>query len=142
MRMSVSRYIDADAIQYRKVCKEEIDGNMRVEYMVFRDDIDDTPTADVVEVVRCKDCKYMSQYEQIKACCKMNSFFQEPKLVSDNDFCSRGERKMTEDVLENVKGEWLQQDGIRCSNCNYKLHTTGLPMYCPNCHADMRGGEA
>lgn len=49
-------------------------------------------SSDVVEVVRCKDCKYMLQYEQIKACCNVNSFLQEPKCVSDNDFCSRGER--------------------------------------------------
>ena len=30
-------------------------------------------------------------------------------------------------------GKWLWLDGVRCSECNYKLETTGLPSYCPNC---------
>ena len=38
-------------------------------------------------------------------------------------------------------GKWLWLDGVRCSECNYKLETTGLPSYCPNCGADMRGEE-
>ena len=38
-------------------------------------------------------------------------------------------------------GKWLWVDGVRCSQCNYKLQTTGLPSYCPNCGADMRGEE-
>ena len=37
------------------------------------------------------------------------------------------------------KGKWMLMDGYRCSNCNWKLQTTGLLMYCPNCDADMRG---
>lgn len=37
-------------------------------------------------------------------------------------------------------GRWLWLDGVRCSNCNHKLQTTGLPSYCPNCKAYMRGG--
>ena len=39
------------------------------------------------------------------------------------------------------KGKWVLTDGYRCSRCNYKLQTTGIPMYCPNCGADMRGEE-
>ena len=34
-------------------------------------------------------------------------------------------------------GKWLWLDGVRCSRCNYKLATTGLPSYCPNCGARM-----
>lgn len=37
------------------------------------------------------------------------------------------------------KGKWLLLDGYRCSECNHKLQTTGLPSSCPNCGADMRG---
>ena len=40
---------------------------------------------------------------------------------------------------ERKRGKWLWLDGVRCSNCNHKLQTTGLPSYCPNCGADMRG---
>ena len=34
-------------------------------------------------------------------------------------------------------GQWLWVDGVRCSICNHKLQTTGLPSYCPNCGAKM-----
>ncbi len=40
---------------------------------------------------------------------------------------------------ERKKGKWLLFDGYSCSRCNYKPQTTGLPRYCPNCGADMRG---
>lgn len=39
---------------------------------------------------------------------------------------------------ERKKGRWTLQDGYRCSVCNYKLQTTGLPTHCPNCGCDMR----
>lgn len=45
------------------------------------------PAADVVEVVRCKDCKYNVG---AKKCLHPDSFFAVPK---DDDFCSYGERK-------------------------------------------------
>ena len=35
------------------------------------------------------------------------------------------------------RGRWMWVDGVRCSQCNYKLETTGLPSYCPNCGARM-----
>lgn len=47
------------------------------------------------------------------------------------------------DVLESLpsadrpSGEWLMFDGLYCSNCHYKLQTTGIPTYCPNCGARM-----
>jgi predicted Zn-ribbon and HTH transcriptional regulator len=37
------------------------------------------------------------------------------------------------DVQPVKRGKWLWVDGVRCSECNYKLQTTGLPSYCPNC---------
>ena len=38
------------------------------------------------------------------------------------------------------KGRWIwTSDGVRCSICNYKLQTTGLTSYCPNCGAKMDG---
>lgn len=36
-------------------------------------------------------------------------------------------------------GKWLLVNGYRCSKCNWKCATTGLPMYCPSCGANMRG---
>lgn len=34
-------------------------------------------------------------------------------------------------------GHWNWFDGVRCSCCNYKLQTTGIPSYCPKCGAKM-----
>lgn len=42
------------------------------------------PAADVVEVVRCKDCKHFEQAE-----CPWDELF----VINVNDYCSRGERK-------------------------------------------------
>ena len=43
----------------------------------------------------------------------------------------------TVDAVPVKHGKWLWFDGVRCSQCNYKLATTGLPSYCPNCGARM-----
>ncbi len=57
----------------------------------FNHFIDNLPTADVVEVVRCKDCIY---YEDGKGyvpyCCNVENMFEQMKPT---DFCSYGERK-------------------------------------------------
>lgn len=44
------------------------------------------PTADVAEVLRCKDCKFF---------CRENRFYCEEfgGIVTEEDFCSRGKRK-------------------------------------------------
>lgn len=44
--------------------------------------------ADLVEVVRCKDCKYLMFSDFYGECSKAHF-----GIVSPNDFCSRGERK-------------------------------------------------
>lgn len=41
---------------------------------------------------------------------------------------------------ERKKGKWIWADGVRCSRCYYKLQTTGIPRYCPNC-GSYNGGE-
>ena len=50
-------------------------------------DIDDAPTVDAVEVVRCKDCKY---YEDVKLLphCTLCGI-----MKCEDDFCSDGERR-------------------------------------------------
>lgn len=45
------------------------------------------------------------------------------------------------DVQEVRHGRWNWVDGVRCSICNFKLQTTGLASYCPNCGAKMDGVE-
>lgn len=62
----------------------------------------------------------------------------------DRGWCSAIKRIMSDkplDVQPVRRGRWIQQfDGIRCSVCNYKLQTTGLPSYCPHCGKTMEVG--
>lgn len=56
----------------------------------LEDILSECPTADVVEVVRCKDCKhYKTMF------CKMDIWHKDITLyrADENDFCSYGERK-------------------------------------------------
>ena len=70
----MTRYIDADA--YIKYCEDKwIPLNV--------DAVTEQPTADVVEVVYCKDCKWE------KECCRnIRSRGRRPE-----DYCSYGERR-------------------------------------------------
>ena len=45
---------------------------------------------DMVEVVRCKDCKYW--YTEGQYCDRLSSTW-EKEYTATNDYCSRGERK-------------------------------------------------
>lgn len=51
-----------------------------------------TPTADVVEVVRCKNCRHLERDDGLKSG-KMCLIRASSGLCNDNDFCSYGERK-------------------------------------------------
>lgn len=35
------------------------------------------------------------------------------------------------------KAHWIWRADVRCSRCDYKLDSTGLPSICPNCGARM-----
>lgn len=58
------------------------------------DFIEEQPEVDVVEVVRCKDCRY---YDEIYGSCAGVWDIGEYRTadVKDNDYCSYGERKET-----------------------------------------------
>lgn len=76
----MSRYIDADA--YIKYCDEH--------WLALNvDAVNAQPTADVVEVVRCKDCRFHENEEIGMVYC--------PAVVGgwveDNWFCKGGERE-------------------------------------------------
>ena len=53
--------------------------------------IDDAPTVDAVEVVRCKDCKYWSKEKDLGMFC--NHWGSMLTETVEDDFCSYGERK-------------------------------------------------
>lgn len=82
------RYIDADAL-YRETEKRIDQANKR--RMVVYDSkflrlIEETPTADVVEVVRCKDCDV--PHNRWTGCPNLNGLIPPPDF-----YCARGERR-------------------------------------------------
>ena len=49
--------------------------------------------ADVVEVVRCKDCIYATDEGKLGHCCRQFPYGGMAGLTEDNDFCSYAERR-------------------------------------------------
>lgn len=70
------RLIDADKLE-----RKEFYGNEYCFDYVDAEDIDNAPTVDAVEVVRCRDCRKFKTYG-----CRMVA-------SGYDDFCSYGERK-------------------------------------------------
>lgn len=101
------RYIDADVLKSRmfnyyecvneNTGKSNYNGETLMNYEVadmIEDCIENAPTADVVEVVRCKDCIYsfMSISGEKVLYCDMHPSDDHLGLDKDH-FCSYGERK-------------------------------------------------
>jgi hypothetical protein len=90
------RLIDADLL--KKNCKitGEFDNHfVCVDLVTLGQVVDNQPTVDAVEVVRCKDCMYAFMTidgEQVKYC---DIFDSDNGVYFDkNHFCSYGERKV------------------------------------------------
>lgn len=92
------RLIDADGLKARlkEYC---VDGDTDIEkyYEIMGIDecIDETPTVDAVEVVRCKDCKRCKIQSWYEIDRKVTLYYcKEYKFYKDSDdYCSFGERK-------------------------------------------------
>ena len=81
---SKKRLIDIDAFL------EKMKRTSRYFDVVF--DVEEMPTVDAVEIVRCRECKFGSwdsEPDDAMVCVRTNDGFWR----SGNDFCSRGERK-------------------------------------------------
>lgn len=70
------RLIDADKLE-----RQEFDGEEACFDYVDAEDIDNAPTVDAVQVLRCRDCQKFKTYR-----CRMVA-------SGYDDFCSYGERK-------------------------------------------------
>ena len=57
--------------------------------------VNEQPSADVVKVVRCKDCKYLYCLSAVdrRFYCKRSNGLTGINIVEDNPFCSYGELK-------------------------------------------------
>ena len=82
------RLIDANAlISYMDECSKE--SRFRVYYGYAKSFIDDAPTIDAEVIVRCKDCKYRTEFGN---CGHLRQHGILP-VAYPYDFCSYGERK-------------------------------------------------
>lgn len=110
----MARFIDADkiitdAVKEKKFFIEydDVFNSQKVVktiYGDFADFINSQPTADVVEVVRCKDCEFFREYsdahkravERADGDCflkQTHSYDEHFMACRYNDFCSDGKRK-------------------------------------------------
>lgn len=82
----MSRYIDAEVMENR-VCESMVNSPRMVTPLIKF--IRSIQTDDVAEVLRCKDCKFF---------CRENRCYCEEfgGIVTEEDFCSRRERKDNE----------------------------------------------
>ena len=80
------RYIDADNILYK-----DLSEGRGVCWVTFRDWINEMPTVDAVEVVRCKDCRWGKE-----VCGNIECFADTnvpPEYHSYEWFCPNGEHR-------------------------------------------------
>ena len=84
------RYIDADKL------KDDLINNRCFYPSIVESAIRNTPTADVVEVVRCRDCKHFT-YDN-GGCCGLGVGLC---FADENQFCSYGERRERKWKIEN-----------------------------------------
>ena len=63
----------------------------------LRELLEDTPAADVVDVVRCKDCKYAFRHPLGYIYCHRDGRDAYEMVFRRDSFCSYGERKDKED---------------------------------------------
>lgn len=85
----MSRYIDVDVL----LLKIDLHGTNKFGMLDedIREFIRSIPTADVAEVVRCKDCKYYQDNNggYLQDMCR----WRQDETPDEDDFCSFGERK-------------------------------------------------
>lgn len=112
----MARLIDADALPVSKEYLVDEAGFGASFYVVHKSDIDNAPTVDAVEVVRCKDCVHATELDNhcelsrnLYRHCNMyrgddtrhvwhkyKRYFKDYSLVAVDGFCDCGERKDTD----------------------------------------------
>lgn len=83
----MARYIDVDKADVERISCF-YGSECRIEDV--KEWLDEQPTADVVEVVRCKDCEFRV-LTQNGFMCRINAV-----VTSDNGYCNYGKRKESE----------------------------------------------
>lgn len=84
------RPIDADAL-IERFKNEDANGiNLALDRYALKC-INEAPTVDAVEVVRCKHCRKWTNGDDINGTCNWNEY--QTLQTRFDDFCSKGERK-------------------------------------------------
>ena len=95
----MARYIDADKLEELcDIMAEKCDGIGESIWEQFRTTVECSPTLDVVEVVRCLDCKNLSEDRIAPEWNRICRKYGVGK--SDYGFCDEVERKETEDATD------------------------------------------
>ena len=97
----MAEYIELEGYIAKEVLKRYLIDKAHFYPVIVKNAIESIPAADVVEVVRCKDCKHSGGYcfgtshEETLACFDIeeDGFARMVTRVNPNDFCSYGERK-------------------------------------------------
>ena len=90
----MARYIDADKlIEFITKGLNNPDNTKAFGYdaIVILTEIEYAPTADVTEVVRCKDCRHRYSLGDDKYCCRIAHGLN--GIVAEEDYCSYGRKK-------------------------------------------------
>lgn len=90
------RLIDADKVEIRAEFGCNCDGLLLIPYRDAKKAIDDAPTVDAVQVVRCRDCQkcYYDEARKsyvMKPGCPMNPMGY--ARIDPDGYCYRGERR-------------------------------------------------
>lgn len=87
----MARYIDADNVKLKGICIFDQNLEILVPLSDVRKALQMTPTADAVEVVRCKDCRFFDSYDKVEdfdgQCVVRNC------ETDKEEFCSYGSKK-------------------------------------------------
>lgn len=86
----MARMIDADTLRSNIDCCDIETYNDK---LTIIEQINEAPTVDAVEVVRCRECKHRYNGKDCTHPLLLSYSFGAIRNVKDNDFCSYGERK-------------------------------------------------
>ena len=102
--MNEPRFIDANKIDFRLNFLSDQDGDIYLALPDIKRAIAQTPTEDVVKVVRCKNCKYAQEYikwnRQKYIGCELRA--GEIVEVSSTHYCGYGEEKGEQNETQQV----------------------------------------
>ena len=92
----MTRYIDESKIKFTGDTYTDENKDVYIKLSDVRQAIAQTPAADVVEVVRCKDCKHLYSDEKVNVCVKKGMILSVFDADITKHFCSYGERKIND----------------------------------------------